>query len=124
MEIVAEDLDRMPLVGLFMKAALEERAGAVAKAGLSGRIAITTGAMSVTLDCSPQRIVVRPGVDSTTEPRAHLRSSLDSLVAIACGRLTEPVRKRDLRISGSPMALLPLLKIFRTPGVAPGGPTR
>jgi hypothetical protein len=110
-EIVAEDLDRMPLVGLFMKAALEERADAVARSGLSGRIAITTGEMSVTLDCSPQRVVVRPGADAA--PRAHLRSSLDSLVAIACGRLTEPVRRRDLRISGSPLALLPLLKVFR-----------
>jgi hypothetical protein len=111
-EIVAEDLDRMPLLGLFVKAALESRAGAAGRSGLTGAIGLTTGAMSVTLDCSPERIVVRPGTDGDT--RAHVRSSLDTLVAIACGRITEPITRRDLRFSGSPGALLALLRVFRS----------
>lgn len=55
---------------------------------------------------------MRPGVSSS--PRAHLRGSLEALIEIARGRLAGPVLRRRVRISGNPVALLALARVFRS----------
>jgi hypothetical protein len=110
-EVVLQQPEAMPLVGLFLKAALEERAEALARARPRGDLAITTGGMSVTLSCSPERVVVRPGVPE--RPRVHLSGSLEGLIELARGRLAGPLLRRRVRISGNPLAFLPLARVFR-----------
>ena len=112
MDVVLERADEMPLVGLFMHAALEARRDALARAAPRGDLAITAGGMSVTLACTPDRVAVRPGVSGS--PRAHLRGSLEALIEIARGRLAGPVLRRRVRISGNPVALLALARVFRS----------
>jgi hypothetical protein len=110
-EVVVQHPQATPLLGLFVKAALEQRTEALARAAPRGDLAITAGEMSITLSCSADRVVVRPGV--TGRPRAHLRGSLEGLVEIARGRLAGPLLRRRVRISGNPIALLPLARVFR-----------
>jgi hypothetical protein len=112
MEVVLERADEMPLVGLFLHAALVARSDAVARAAPRGDLAVTAGGMSVTLACSPERVVVRPGADGN--PRAHLHGSLEALIEIARGRLAGPLLRRRVRVSGNPVALLPLARVFRS----------
>jgi hypothetical protein len=111
MEVVVERPEEMPLVGLFLHAALEARRDALARAAPRGDLAITAGGMSVTLACSADRVVVRPGVGPS--PRAHLRGSLEALIEIARGRLAGPLLRRRVRVSGNPVALLALARVFR-----------
>lgn len=111
MEVVVERPEEMPLVGLFLHAALEARRDALTRAAPRGDLAITAGGMSVTLACSAERVVVRPGL--SPRPRAHLNGSLEALIAIARGRLAEPLLRRQVRVSGNPVALLALARVFR-----------
>jgi hypothetical protein len=111
MEVVVERAEDMPLVGLFLHAALQERSEALERARPRGRLAITAGEMSVTLSCSPGRVVVSPG--AAARPDAHLRGSLEAVVEVARGRLAGPLLGRRVRVSGNPLALLPLARTFR-----------
>lgn len=111
MEVVVERPEEMPLVGLFMHAALEARRDALARAAPRGELAITAGGMSVTLACSAERVVVKPGV--AERPRAHLDGSLEGLIEIARGRLAGALLRRRVRVRGNPVALLPLARVFR-----------
>lgn len=100
----------MNLLGLFMKAALEDRLDTLSEAGASGDIALTAGEMSVTLSFSPERVVVRKGVEGS--PNAHLKGSLEGLLEIARGRTASPILSRRVKVSGNPLAVLPLRKVF------------
>lgn len=111
MRVEAEAPERMALIGLFMRAALEERADALDRAGLSGDLALTVAGMSATLSFEPDRVIVREGVQG--KPRAHIRGSLESFVKLAKGNVVGPVLRREVRISGNPLATLPLAKLFR-----------
>jgi hypothetical protein len=111
MEVVVEQPEEMPLLGLFMHAALKERADALERAAPKGELAISAGGMSITLSCSPGRVVVRPG--AAGRPAAHMRGSLEGLVEVARGRLAGPLLRRRIRVSGNPLALLPLARVFR-----------
>ena len=111
MEVVVEDPEDMNLLGLFLKAALDERREAVSSAGLEGDIAVTASGMSVTLSFSPDRLVVTNGVRG--KPRAHLKGSLESLVAIARGHLWRTLLTGKARVTGNPMAAMPLARVFK-----------
>lgn len=110
MEVVLEKPEEMNLLGLFMKAALEARAEAIARAKPSGAIALTGGDMSVTLDFSPGTVTIRKGADANA--RAHLRGPLEPLVQVARGR-SGPILRRQVKVSGNPLAALPLNRVFR-----------
>jgi SCP-2 sterol transfer family protein len=101
----------MNLLGLFMKAALESRVERIERARPSGDIALTAGAMSVTLSFSPDRVVIRKGV--ADKPRAHVKGSLEGMIEVARGRAVAPFLRRRVRLSGNPLALLPLSRVFR-----------
>lgn len=110
MDVVLENPDEMNLLGLFMKAALEARTEAVARAKPSGPIALTGGEMSVTLDFGPDTVTIRKGVDP--DARAHLKGPLEPLVQVARGK-SGPILKRQVKVSGNPLAALPLNKVFK-----------
>ena len=114
MEVVLEEPERMNLLGLFMKSALESRLEHVERARVRGDIALTGGSMSCTLSFSPDRVVVRKGVAG--DPKAHLKGPLDSLVQIARGKAAGELISRRSRISGNPMAALPLARVFAKKG--------
>jgi len=113
-EVVLDQPERQNLLGLFMKAALESRADRIADVRPSGDIALTAGPMSVTLSFEPERVTVRKGV--ADRPRAHLKGSLAALIQIARGRPLRQLLTRRARISGNPLALLPLSRVFRKEG--------
>jgi SCP-2 sterol transfer family len=110
-EVVLEEPQSMNLLGLFMKAALEDRRDRLEGAGASGDIALTGGNMSVTLSFDPDRVTVRKGVAGT--PRAHLKGSLEGLLEVARGNTAAPLIGRRVSISGNPLAVLPLREIFK-----------
>ena len=110
MEVVLENPEEMNLLGLFMQAALEARTEAVESAKPSGAIALTGGAMSVTLEFAPGRVTIRKGADPGA--RAHLRGPLEPLVQVARGK-SGPILKRQVKVSGNPLAALPLNKVFK-----------
>jgi hypothetical protein len=110
-EVTAENQEGMNLIALFMVAALRERVDRLERAGLSGDIALTVDRMSATLSCTEDRIVVRNGVSGN--PRAHVRGTLEGFVALARGNLAGPMVRRHVRISGNPLATLPLAQVFR-----------
>lgn len=126
-EIQLDRPDQMNLLGLFMKAALESRVPAIERARPRGDIALSTPQMSVTLSFSPDRVIVRKGV--VGKPRAQLRGSLESLLQVARGRTARPLLTRRARLSGNPLAALPLARVFkhgaaaRPPAPDPGGGT-
>lgn len=111
MEVVLERGEEMNLLGLFMQAALESRAERVEKMAPSGDIAMTAGAMSVTLCFGDGPVVIRKGVAG--KPRAHLKGSLEALIEIARGNTFGPLLRRRARLSGNPLAALPLARVFR-----------
>jgi hypothetical protein len=113
-EVVLEQPARMNLLGLFMKAALESRAERIEQAGPRGDIALTAGRMSVTLSFEPERVTIRKGV--AEKPRAHLKGSLEALIQVARGRPVRQLVTRRARISGNPLALLPVSRVFRKAG--------
>jgi hypothetical protein len=110
-EVVLEEPEKMNLLGLFMKAALEDRADRLGAAGASGDIALTGGDMSVTLSFMPDRVIVRKGIVGS--PRASLRGSLESLLEVARGNMTTPVLTGRVRLGGNPLAVLPLRSVFQ-----------
>jgi SCP-2 sterol transfer family len=109
-EVVLENPEQMNLLGLFMKAALEARGEAIASAKPSGTIALTGGEMSVTLDFAPGKVTISKGADPGA--RAHLKGPLEPLVQVARGK-SGPILKRQVKLSGNPLAALPLNKVFR-----------
>ena len=111
MQVQVEDIDEMNLLGLFMKAALEDRVHAVESAGLNGDIALSAGEMSVTMSFSPERVVIRKGME---RPRAHLKGSLEDVIALGRGKVASRVLTGRVRVSGNPVAALPLAKVFRS----------
>lgn len=110
-EIIAVEPERMNLLSLFMRSALEARAEAIDRAGIDGDIALTAGSMSTTLAFSAKRVEVRNGLREN--PRAHLRGSLEAMLALARGELVGPLLLRRVRVSGNPLAALPLALVFR-----------
>jgi ubiquinone biosynthesis protein UbiJ len=110
MQVTAERLEEMNLLGLFMKAALEERLPALERARPSGTFAVQSGGMSVTLSCSPDEVVVRKGLAG--HPDATLSGELGVLAQLAGGRMVTSVLRRRIRISGNPLMLLPLARTF------------
>ena len=114
MRVTAEQPERMNLLGLFMRAALEERVEALERAGARGDIALSADGMSCTLSFGPDEVVVRNGV--TGRPRAHMKGSLEALLAVAQGRAASSLATRRVRMSGNPLAALPLTKVFTKPG--------
>ncbi len=111
MEVSAEAIEEMNLLGLFMKAALEERLPALERARPSGTFAIESGGMSVTLSCSPRQVIVRKGLHC--KPDAKLSGELDALAQLASGRVLTPVLSGRIRIAGNLVKLLPLARVFR-----------
>jgi hypothetical protein len=109
-EVVLDKAGEMNLLGLFMKAALESRIDGIERARPSGDIALSAGEMSVTLSFSPDRVLVRKGVSD--KPRAHLKGSLEALVQVARGRPAGQLLTRRARVSGNPLAALPLARVF------------
>ena len=112
MEIVVESPQDMNLLGLFIKEALDARRDALARSRATGSIGLTAGTMSVTLSFEPDRTVIHKGIVGS--PKAQLTGSLESLVAIARGRIAPTLLSRRARISGNPMAALPLARVFRS----------
>jgi putative sterol carrier protein len=106
-----EEPERMNLLGLFMRSALADRAGALEGAGLRGDVALVAGSMSCTLSFGPERVVVRKGVHG--KPRVRLRGSLESLVQLARGRTAAMLLRGKVRVSGNPLAALPLARVFK-----------
>lgn len=88
MQVRAEGLERMNLLGLFMLAALQERVEALERSGARDEVAIESGGMVVTLSFSPHEAVVHSGVHG--RPRARLIGPLDALVDFAQGRFVTP----------------------------------
>jgi hypothetical protein len=111
-QVQVEDIDEMNLLGLFMKAALEDRVHAVESAGLNGDIALSAGEMSVTMSFSPERVVIRKGM--VERPRARLKGSLEDVIALGRGKIASRVLTGRVRVSGNPAATLPLAKVFRS----------
>lgn len=102
----------MNLLSLFMGAALESRRDALASASIDGEFALTAGTMSSTLTFSDGIVEIRNG--ATESPRAHLRGSLESMLALARGDLFGPLLLRRVKVSGNPLAALPLGLVFRS----------
>ena len=113
MRVTADQPERMNLLGLFMRAALEERTEALERAKARGDIALSADGMSCTLSFRPDEVVVRNGVPA--KPRAHLKGSLEALLAVAQGRSTSMIATRRVRLSGNPLAALPLTNVFTRP---------
>ena len=101
----------MNLIALFMRAALEERREALERLRPRGSLALTVAGMSTTLSFSASRVVVREGV--VGKPTAHVRGSLPGFLSLARGRVVGPLLSREVRISGNPLAALPLAIVFR-----------
>jgi hypothetical protein len=101
----------MNLLGLFMRAALQERLPALERARPTGDVAVQSGAMSVTLSWSRDEVVVRKGV--VGNPAARLSGELGALAEVASGRILDPLLRRRVKLSGNPLALLPLARVFR-----------
>jgi len=101
----------MNLLGLFMKAALESRAERIEQVRPSGDFALTAGPMTVTLSFEPERVTIRKGANGKT--RAHLKGSLAALIQVARGRPLRQLLTRRARVSGNPLALIPLSRVFR-----------
>ncbi len=112
MEVLVEQPERMSLLGLFLKGALEERLPALERASPRGELAISSPEMAVTLSCAADRVVLRPGVHG--RPRAQVRGSMEALIQEARGRIAGQVLRRRARVSGNPLALLPLARVFRS----------
>jgi len=93
-----------------MKAALEERLEALERASPRHDVAIESGGMIVTLSFTPDEAVVRDGIHG--KPRARLTGGLDALAQVARGSFVVPLLTRRIRISGDPLALLPLARVF------------
>ena len=111
MEVAAERPEEMNLIALFMRAALEERREALDRIAPRGDLALTVDRMSATLSFTDGRVVVRNGV--TGRPRAHIKGSMESFIALARGRLSGPLLTRRVRVSGNPLAALPLARLFK-----------
>lgn len=116
MDVRLEGADEMNLLGLFMRSALDARRETLDRVQPSGAIAMTAGAMSVTLDFAPDRLTIRKGVDD--DARAHVTGSLEALIEVARGS-NAPLLRRQAKVSGNPLALLPLSKVFKQ--TAPDG---
>jgi predicted lipid carrier protein YhbT len=114
MLITAEPHDEMNLLGLFMKAALQERLPALERAKPSGSFLVESGGMTITLNCSLNQIVIRKGEQPHTD--ARLRGDLDALARLASGRMVDSFLRRRIRVSGNPIKLLPLARVFRGDG--------
>jgi hypothetical protein len=109
--VEAEGAERMSLIGLFLRAALLERSDAIEHARLHGDLAVTVAGMSATLSFAPEAVTVREGV--VGRPRAHIKGSMESFLAMGRGKVVSPVLRREVRISGNPLAALPLALLFR-----------
>ena len=114
MDVVLDQPERQNLLGLFMKAAVESRAERIEQVRPSGDIALTAGPMSVTLSFEPERVTIRKGTNG--KPRAHVKGSLAALIQVARGRPLRQLLTRRARVSGNPLALLPLSRVFRKQG--------
>jgi predicted lipid carrier protein YhbT len=114
MKVTAERLEEMNLLGLFMKAALEERLEALERQRPRGEIVVESGGMSITLSCQPGRVLITKGVAANAD--AKLSGELGALAAVASGRMIDPLLRRRVRVSGNPVKLLGLARVFREAG--------
>ena len=112
MQVTTDRPEEMNLLGLFLKAALEERLAALKRARPNGTFAIDSAGMTVTLSCTPQQVVVRKGRPAQSD--AGLSGELGALAELARGRLVDPLLRRRIKISGNPIKLLPLARVFRS----------
>jgi predicted lipid carrier protein YhbT len=111
MRVLADNLEEMSLLGLFVKAALEERLPALERARPRSEVSVESGGMSITLVCSPTEVVVHKGIPG--RPDARLSGELSALAELASGRIVDPLLRRRIRVSGNPLALLALARVFR-----------
>jgi hypothetical protein len=70
--------------------------------------------MSITLVCTPTEVVVYKGIRGS--PDAGLEGELGALAELASGRIIDALLRRRVRVSGNPLALLPLARVFREGG--------
>jgi len=110
MQVTVEGPEQMNLLGLFMRAALEERLAALERARPSGEVSIDSGGMSITLSCSPDEVVIRKG--RSDEADARLSGELGSLAQLASGRMIDPLVRRQIHVGGNLLRLLPLARVF------------
>ena len=113
MEVVAEGPERLNLISLFMRAALEERRATLGRLRflLRGSLVLSVAGMSTTLEFSPRRVLIREG--AAVDASARVRGSLEGFLALARGMVAGPLLAREVRISGNPLAALPLALVFR-----------
>lgn len=110
MEVLLDKPESMNLLGLFMKAAFEARPEKLERARTRGDIAMVAGLMAVRLSFTDGRLLIRKGVMGN--PRARLTGSLEALVQVARGNAA-PILTRKAKLSGNPLAALPLAGVFR-----------
>ena len=110
MQVIVERPEEMNLLGLFMRAALEERLAALERARPSGVVAVTSGGMAVTLSCTPEHVTIRKGASDRVD--ARLGGELGALAQLAGGRMVDPLLRRQIQIGGNPLKLLPLARVF------------
>jgi len=110
-QVIAERPERMNLIALFMRAALAERRETLARLRPRGSLGLTVSGMSATLSFSRDRVLIRDGLVGS--PNAVVEGSLEGFLALARGRMIAPLLSRQVRISGNPLAALPLAIVFR-----------
>ncbi|MCP4599892.1 MAG: SCP2 sterol-binding domain-containing protein [Proteobacteria bacterium] len=115
-EVRIVDRDQMNLLGLMLGGILKTNLSYPKKAALTrkmvGRLGVTAGRMSLTLDFNRDSISIIRGLDGPL--RASIRGSLDILlrVSLGCGPI-RPFLSGELSFSGNPLFALRALPLFR-----------
>ena len=105
--------ETMSLLGLMLASVLSRRAAEIRGTGLRGDIRIDAGGMQVTLRFTDGKVAIsrRPPAGA---PIASIRGTLSALLDAALGRgRVRAWLAGQLRVRGSPLALLRLLALLK-----------
>ena len=110
------DRERMSLLGLMIGGIIERGLDNPAKAALVGRLkgklGVTAGRMSLTLEFDRRSVIVRRGLDLPL--KATIRGSLGALLGVSLGQgIVGSFVSGDIGLSGNPLFALKTLPLFR-----------
>ncbi len=115
-ELRIVDRERMSLLGLMIGGIIESGLANPEKAALvrrlKGKLGVTAGRMSLTLEFDRRSVIVTRGLDAPL--KATIRGSLSALLGVSLGHgVTGSFLSGDIGLSGNPLFALKALPLFR-----------
>ena len=115
-ELRIVDRERMSLLGLMIGGIIERGLMNPAKAALvprlKGKLGVTAGRMSLTLEFDRRSVIVTRGLDASL--KATISGSFSALLGVSLGKgIVGSFLSGDIGLSGNPLFALKTLPLFR-----------